>query len=73
MTAAQVTHPKPHPEPLLKVLEHYGLEPEEALFVGDSEVDRLAAAAAHIPFVAYRSDLPTPKRINHHEEILSLL
>ncbi len=69
MTAARVTNPKPHPEPLLKVLDHYGLQPEEALFVGDSEVDMLAARGAGVPFVAYKSDLPTPNRIERHTEI----
>src|SRR6185369_16865321 len=46
MTAAQVKNPKPHPEPLLKVLDHFCIEPGEALFVGDGEVDMLAARAA---------------------------
>jgi len=73
MTAARVQNPKPHPEPLLKVLEHYGLGPEEALFVGDSEVDMLAARGAGVPFVAYKSDLPTPHRIGHHTEIFKHL
>src|SRR5665811_1033483 len=31
MTASQVTHPKPHPEPLLKVLAYFEVKPEEAL------------------------------------------
>lgn len=58
MTAGKVQNPKPHPEPLLKVLEYYGISPQEALFVGDSEVDMQAAQAAGVPFIAYKSDLP---------------
>jgi phosphoglycolate phosphatase len=73
MTAGKVTHPKPHPEPLFKVLEQYGIGPDEALFVGDSEVDRLAAQAAGVPFVSYRGDLATATRIDRHQELLSLL
>jgi len=73
MTASQVSHPKPHPEPLLKVLLHYGISANEALFVGDSEVDMLSANAAGVPFIAYKSDLPTPIRINHHAEIMDHL
>ncbi len=73
MTASRVTHPKPHPEPLLRILRHYGIAAHEALFVGDSEVDRQSAEAAGVPFVAYKADLPGFARINHHEEILSLL
>lgn len=73
MTAARVTNPKPHPEPLLKVLEHYGLKPHQALFVGDSEVDRQAAQGAGVPFIAYRGDMPALARIDRHLDLLSLL
>lgn len=70
MTAAKVQNPKPHPEPLLKVLEHYGIAAHEALFVGDSDVDRRAAAAAVVPFIAYKSDLPALAVIERHEQLL---
>ncbi len=70
MTAAQVTHPKPHPEPLLKVLKHFEVEPDEALFIGDGEVDMQAARSAGVPFISYKSDLPGLARIEHHSEIL---
>ena len=73
MTAGMVTNPKPHPEPLLKVLDHYGIQPEEALFVGDAEVDMQAAAGAGIPFIAYKTHLPTQARIEHHHGILEYL
>jgi phosphoglycolate phosphatase len=73
MTAGRVTNPKPHPEPLLKVLEHYGIAADEALFVGDSEVDRQAADAAGVPFVAYRGAMRAIARIDRHPELLSLL
>jgi phosphoglycolate phosphatase len=73
MTAGRVTNPKPHPEPLLKVLEYYGISAEEALFVGDSEVDRQAADAAGVPFVAYRGAMPAIARIDRHQDLLSLL
>jgi phosphoglycolate phosphatase-like HAD superfamily hydrolase len=73
MTASKVQNPKPHPESLLKVLAHYGLSPAEALFVGDSDVDRQAAKAAGVPFVAYKTDLRALARISRHQEILGLL
>jgi phosphoglycolate phosphatase len=69
MTAAQVQNPKPHPEPLLKVIDHFGIRPDEALFVGDGEVDMLSARDAGVPFVAYKSQLPALARIEHHLEI----
>ncbi len=73
MTAALVKNPKPHPEPLQRILHHYRIAPHEALFVGDSHLDSQAAAAAGIPFVAYKADLPGFARIDHHGEILNLL
>jgi phosphoglycolate phosphatase len=73
MTASKVANPKPHPEPLFKVLEYYRIAPGEALFVGDSEVDCQAAQAAGVPFVAYKADLPALARIDRHPEILDLL
>jgi HAD superfamily hydrolase (TIGR01509 family) len=73
MTAAQVTNPKPHPEPLLKVLAHYGFGPGETLFVGDSALDCQAAQAANVPFVAYKADLPCLSRIENHTEILDII
>lgn len=73
MTASRVTNPKPHPEPLQKVLAHYGIAPAEALFVGDSEVDYLAATAAGVPFIAYKNDFPALVRIDRHQEILQFI
>ena len=73
MTAARVENPKPHPEPLWKVLEHYGIAAKEALFIGDSDVDRQAAEAAGVPFVAYRGDMPALARLEKHQDLLLLL
>lgn len=73
MTAARASFPKPHPDPLRRILAHYCIKAEEALFVGDSAVDSQAAAAAGVPFVAYRADLQGIARIDTHEEIIALL
>lgn len=70
MTAAQVTNPKPNPEPLLKVLDYFNITPDEALFVGDGEVDMQAAKDAGVPFISYKSQLPALARIQHHAEII---
>lgn len=45
-----VAHQKPDPEPLLAVLDELGVPPERALFVGDSDTDAEAAAAAGTDF-----------------------
>lgn len=73
MTASRADFPKPHPDPLNRILAHYQLLPGEALFVGDSAVDSQAAAAAGIDFVAYKADLPGMARIERHEELLPLV
>lgn len=54
VTAADVQNPKPHPEMLLMAVERLGVTPEQALYVGDTEVDSLAAAAAGMPFICYQ-------------------
>jgi phosphoglycolate phosphatase len=55
VTSTDVKHPKPHPEGLLKILNHFGLAPHQAIYIGDSQVDELAARAAKMPLAAYRN------------------
>lgn len=55
VSAADVSRPKPYPDPLLKVLEHFQADPEEVVYIGDSELDEQAARAAGMPFVAYNN------------------
>jgi phosphoglycolate phosphatase len=55
VSAQDVSRPKPHPESFVRILEHFGLEPREAIFIGDSQVDEHFAANAGVPFVAYRN------------------
>jgi HAD superfamily hydrolase (TIGR01509 family) len=53
VTAFDVEKPKPHPDELIKILLHFNLLPEQAIYVGDSQVDEIASKAAGVPFVAY--------------------
>lgn len=53
VTALDVKNPKPHPEELLKILNHFNFGPEQALYIGDSKVDEQAAKAVKVPFAAY--------------------
>ena len=50
ITMDDVTHGKPHPEGLLKILGKR--DPATALYVGDNIDDALAARDAHVPFLA---------------------
>jgi len=53
VTALDVEHPKPHPEPLTRVLAHFRAAPREMVYVGDSPLDAQSAKAAGVYFVAY--------------------
>jgi phosphoglycolate phosphatase len=55
VSAQDVARPKPDREAFVRILEHFGLEPRQALFIGDSRVDEEFAANAGVPFVAYRN------------------
>lgn len=46
---------KPGPGMLLELMAHFGAAAEETLFVGDSDADRLAAAAAGVAYADARS------------------
>ncbi|MFD0589770.1 pyrophosphatase PpaX [Paenibacillus sp. GCM10027627] len=46
VTIDDVTHPKPHPEPVLKAIELLGADPATTIMVGDSTVDMQSAVAA---------------------------
>ena len=46
--ADDVEHAKPDPEPVLKTLEHFGRNPEDALVVGDAPYDILMGRRAGV-------------------------
>ena len=47
-----VTHRKPHPEPVLLACSHIGCDPAEAVYVGDHARDIDAGRAAGMPTIA---------------------
>ena len=55
VSSSDVNRPKPYPDPLIKILEFFEIEASNALYVGDSELDEIAAKAAGVPFVAYQN------------------
>jgi phosphoglycolate phosphatase len=69
-----VTHPKPHPECLQKILQHFQVSADEALYIGDSEVDRLVAEAAGVPLAAYKNPgLQARYHLQDHHDLLKIL
>lgn len=55
VSAQDVTHPKPHPEAFHRILSHFQISPEQALYIGDSLVDQQFARNAGVRLVAYRN------------------
>jgi HAD superfamily hydrolase (TIGR01509 family) len=72
VTSRDVARPKPHPDMLELAARRLGLQENELLFVGDSELDSAAAARAGIRFAAYKGDLPGEFKIRSHGELAAL-
>lgn len=74
VSAADVQHPKPHPESMEKILNTFGISPREVLYVGDSAVDEALAKATGVFFVAYKNEsLSAHHHINHFQELHPIL
>jgi HAD superfamily hydrolase (TIGR01509 family) len=70
VTSRDVARPKPYPDMLIEAARQLAMDPANLLFVGDSELDQAAAAAAGIRFVAYRRDLPAEVQVDSHRQLL---
>jgi HAD superfamily hydrolase (TIGR01549 family) len=74
VTAQDVARPKPHPDQLLAILKHFAIEPHEMVFVGDSQLDAVAAQRSQVPFIAYQNpDLTADRHIRNLNELLGIL
>jgi len=74
VTSLDVKRAKPHPDPLLKILDHFGIRASQAIYIGDSRVDELASAAAGIPFIAYdNTNLTAKLHIRNLKELDGIL
>jgi HAD superfamily hydrolase (TIGR01509 family) len=74
VSAYDVTRPKPHPECLEKILSQFRLEPEAALYIGDAALDQEVAAAAFVPFAAYKNPGLTARyHLKSHLDLLAVL
>ena len=52
ITADDVAHPKPHPEPLVRAIEQLAVTSDESLYVGDSAFDVEMARRAGVRMIA---------------------
>jgi phosphoglycolate phosphatase len=73
VTSKDVLRPKPYPDMLLKAAENLGLEKNELLFVGDSDLDRAAALEAGILFAAYGGGCQGDIEVWGHGELVGML
>lgn len=76
VSARDVPHPKPHPDPLLKILDHFHILPHEMIYVGDSQLDEQAAQAAGITLIAYKNPALSAayhiQRLREIEDIIAI-
>jgi phosphoglycolate phosphatase len=65
-SARDKVRPKPAPDILELCIRRAGVEPQHAIYVGDSQIDREAATAAGIRFIG------VGQRVEHHHRIAAL-
>ena len=74
VTALTVKNPKPHPEQLELIMKTFKLQPEQILFIGDSEYDRMAAESAKVCFTAFKNpNLEADEHVESMDEIAQIL
>jgi HAD superfamily hydrolase (TIGR01509 family) len=74
VTALDVKNPKPHPESVEKIIAALQLKKEEAVFVGDSDVDKQTAESSGVTFIAYKNKkIANDLLIEDHLDLLSLI
>ncbi len=55
VTATTAPHPKPAPDGLEMILKHFGLEVDEAIYIGDSTVDQEHCASMGMELIGFRN------------------
>jgi phosphoglycolate phosphatase len=74
VTALDVKNPKPHPESIEKIIAAFQLKKEEAIFVGDSDVDQQTAESSGVRFIAYKNrEIANDLFIEDHLDLLNLI
>ncbi|MDH5298012.1 MAG: HAD family hydrolase [Desulfobulbaceae bacterium] len=73
VTAGDVANPKPHPEALQRILAHCQCSAAEAIYIGDSMVDREHTASIGMRLIAFKNpQLPAEYHVTSFMEIPSL-
>lgn len=73
MTAQNARRPKPAPDALEEILDHYACQADEAIYIGDSIIDEQHAAACAVPFIAFKNpSLTADYHVSGFMEVLAL-
>ncbi|MCK5826103.1 MAG: HAD family hydrolase [Desulfuromusa sp.] len=73
VTSHDVERPKPAPDMLFLAAEKLDIEPERCVFIGDSELDKIAAAEANVQFASYGGGVSGMISLSNHLELLDYL
>jgi beta-phosphoglucomutase-like phosphatase (HAD superfamily) len=73
VTSLDVKQPKPHAEALLKILHHFQLAADQAVYIGDSMVDREHTAEVGMRLISFKNPaLPAEYHVNSFLDIQNL-
>jgi beta-phosphoglucomutase-like phosphatase (HAD superfamily) len=70
VTSLDVEQPKPHTEGLVRILNHFQLSASEAVYIGDSMVDREHTAGVNMRLISFKNpELPAEYHVNRFLDI----
>ncbi len=73
VTAQTAPKPKPAPDGLYMILDHFDLQPDDAIYIGDSDIDREHCASVGIPLIGFRNKkLSADYHVDNFMDILKL-
>jgi len=73
VTAMDVQQPKPHAEALHKILDHFQLSADQAIYIGDSMVDREHTNGVNMRLISFKNpELPAEYHVNSFLDIPGL-
>lgn len=73
VTAGDVPNPKPAPDALLDILDHFKCSAAETIYIGDSRIDQLHTEAVNVPLIAFKNpELKARYHVDSFMEITEL-
>ena len=70
VTSLDVEQPKPHTEALVKILDHFQVSADEAVYIGDSMVDREHTSGLNMRLISFKNpELPAEYHVSRFLDI----